>query len=100
MKWFRGSLVLLVVAASFAAASGVARADDNGGGTTNARCSLSFSAGQIGITCTTTAGVTYSCTLQRTGVGAFGLDCSNSSTAAHLRCTFTLAPFTASCRRE
>jgi hypothetical protein len=99
MKWFRGTLVVLIVAAMFAAVSGVARADD-GGGTVTAKCSFSFSGGVLGVTCTTTTGVTYTCTLQRTAIGTFGLACSSSATATQLKCTFTFAPFSATCRKE
>jgi hypothetical protein len=99
MKWFRGTLLVLIVAAMFAAVSGVARAED-GGGTEAAKCSLSFAGGVLGVKCTTTAGVTYTCTLQRTATGTFGLACSNSATATKLTCTLVLAPFSATCRKE
>ena len=100
MKWFRGTLAVLVVAALFAAVSGVARADDDGGGIVKAKCSLTISSGTVGASCTTIGGVTYSCTLQRTGFGAFALECSSSSTATKLKCSFALAPFSATCRKE
>ena len=99
MKWFRGTLAVVVVAGLFAAASGVARAEDDGGAV-KARCTLAIVAGSIGATCTTTTGVTYTCTLQRTAIGTFALACSSSASATQLKCTFTLAPFSATCRKE
>jgi hypothetical protein len=99
MKWFRGTLLVLIVAAMFAAVSGVARADD-GGGTVTAKCSLSFTGWVLGVTCTTTDGITYTCTLQRTAIGTFALACSNSATTTQLKCTFRLAPWSATCFKE
>jgi hypothetical protein len=102
MKWIRGTLLVMIVAAMFAVTGGVARADDGGGdgSAIKARCSLSFAGGVLGLSCTTSTGVTYTCTLQRTAVGTFGLACSNSATATKLTCTFTLAPFSANCKKE
>jgi hypothetical protein len=99
MKWIRGTLLVVIVAAMFAVTGGVARADD-GGGTVSARCSLSFTGGVLGVSCTTSTGVTYTCTLQRTATGTFGLACSNTATATKVTCTFTLAPFSATCKKE
>jgi hypothetical protein len=100
MKWLRGTLVVLIVAALFAVAGGVARADDGGGSAIKARCSLSFAGGVLGVSCTTSTGVTYTCSLQRTAVGTVGLACSSSASATKLSCTFTLAPFSATCKKE
>jgi hypothetical protein len=101
MKWLRGTLLVLIVAAMFAVTGGVARADDGGGdGAITARCSLSFTGGVLGLRCTTPTGVTYTCSLQRTAVGTFGLVCTNSATAAKLTCTFILAPFSVNCKKE
>jgi hypothetical protein len=100
MKWIRGTLLVLIAAAMFAVTGGVARADDGGGDAIKARCSLSFTGGVFGVSCTSSTGVTYTCTLQRTAVGTFGLACSNSATATKLTCTFTLAPFSATCKKE
>jgi hypothetical protein len=100
MKWIRGTLLVLIAAAMFAVTGGVARADDGGGDAIKARCSLSFAGGVLGVSCTSSTGVTYTCTLQRTAVGTFGLACSNSATATKLTCTFTLAPFSATCKKE
>jgi hypothetical protein len=101
MKWLRGTLVVLIAAAMFAVTGGVARAGDDGGGSAiKAKCSLSFAGGVLGVSCTTSAGVTYTCSLQRTAVGTFGLACSNSASATKLSCTFTLAPFSATCLKE
>jgi hypothetical protein len=100
MKWFRGTLLVVIVAGIFAAAGGVARADDGGGTAIKARCSLSFTGGVLGVSCTTSTGVTYTCTLQRTATGTFGLACSNTATATKVTCTFTLAPFSATCKKE
>jgi hypothetical protein len=101
MKWLRGTLLVLLVAAMFAVTGGVARADDGGGDNAiNARCSWSFAGGVLGVRCTTSTGVTYTCTLQRTATGTFGLACSSSASATKLNCTFTLAPFSATCKKE
>lgn len=100
MKWLRGTLLVVIVAGMFAAVSGVARADDGSGGTVSARCSLSFTGGVLGLSCTTSTGVTYTCTLQRTATGTFALACSNTATATKLTCTFTVAPFSATCKKE
>jgi hypothetical protein len=100
MKWLRGTLLVVIVAGMFAAVSGVARADDGSGSTVSARCSLSFTGGVLGLSCTTSTGVTYTCTLQRTAIGTFVLACSNTATATKLTCTFTVAPFSATCKKE
>jgi hypothetical protein len=100
MKVFRGTLVVVIVAAALAVATGVARADDGGGTTTKATCGISFVAGVLTVSCTTPTGVTYICKLQRTATGSLGLDCSNSSSTAHLTCTFTYPPFRVDCKRE
>ncbi|HEX4679898.1 MAG TPA: hypothetical protein VH210_11930 [Gaiellaceae bacterium] len=100
MKWLRGTLVVLIAAAMFSVAGGVARADDGGGSAVTAKCSLSFAGGVLGVSCTTSTGVTYTCSLQRTAVGTFGLSCSSSSSTTKLSCTFTLAPFTSTCKKE
>ncbi|MDX6485959.1 MAG: hypothetical protein QOF43_1112 [Gaiellaceae bacterium] len=100
MKWLRGTLLVLLVAAMFAVTGGVARADDGGGDAIKAKCSLSFAGGVLGVRCTTSTGVTYTCSLQRTAVGTFGLACSSSASETKLNCTFTLAPFSATCKKE
>jgi hypothetical protein len=101
MKWLRGTLVVLIAAAMFAVAGEVARADDGGGSSAiTAKCSLSFAGGVLGVSCTTSTGVTYTCTLQRTAIGTYALACSSSASTTKLSCTFRLAPFTATCLKE
>jgi hypothetical protein len=60
---------------------------------------LTWSAGSIGIVCTS-EGVTYQCSLQRTGIGVFVLACSsNGDVPRSITCTFRLAPFSAVCTK-
>ena len=92
--------MMLVVLVACAIGAGAASADTGTGTASRASCSFSAATGTVTASCTTAAGVVYSCTLTRVVFGTWTLSCTGGQPVQSGTCTVKLFPFSATCIKE